>query len=100
MDDNTESSKRQRRISIITCVIVSPVIFFLFYSWHWLAGASIALMSNAIIVNFTYRHSTNQEKIRLWIRASSITFLLVLGLYLLIGGIYFLALLFGKKMGG
>lgn len=115
--DPKTNLQKQRRKAMIWCLVISPCVVLLLNSWYWLIeilrvdnygyGAKFylviilsGLLCNGIIVKSVYKSADKDEKIRLWMKASLIAFFVIIGLSLLISGLFFLAFLFGPKMGG
>ncbi|RYM34847.1 hypothetical protein ERX46_05585 [Brumimicrobium glaciale] len=84
-----ESFKFRRRITILLCAVISPLVFYKLYNWvaliealrvddysygalFYLVVFSVCLTTNAVIVHLLNQNSSKDEKIRLWIKGSLI----------------------------
>lgn len=84
-----ESFKFRRRITILLCAVICPVVFYNLFNWvaliealrvddysygalFYLVVISVSLATNAVIVHLLNPNSSKEERIRLWIKGSLI----------------------------
>lgn len=85
----THSDKFKRRLAILLCAVISPIVLYWLLTWGWLIEILrvdeysygglfylVIIMSslacNALFVHIVCNNSSKDEKIRLWIKGSLI----------------------------